>query len=196
MGLAVHALRRPSTSSNTASFLFIKPAAARFAADRDEAKGASLPLALSPVPRPKANLQAEVTEQIPPAAPPQAAATSRLYHGSHPQFQAQLLSLQSCSLPSFLQTPHLCCHLQRCHSCRSIHPPRLPGTLLCPCHALFLATLTSPILETIPALTYHIFCSFPSSQSPVLLPLKSIRNAQSFQRERQDIISGQFPALS
>lgn len=46
------------------------------------------------------------------------------------------------------------------------------------------------------ALTYHIFCNFPSFQSPVLLPLKSIRNSQSFQRERQDVISGQFLSLS
>lgn len=156
----------------------------------------SLPLALLPGPRPKANLQAKVTGQSPPPEPPWLLPHQGFIMDHTPQFQAQLLSLQSCSLTNFLQIPHLCCAAMTRDAAAAGSSVPSDCLTLCLCHALFLATLRSPILETISSLTYHIFFSFPSAQSPVLLPLKSIRNSQGFQRERQDIISGQFPTLS
>lgn len=133
----------------TVFFLFIKPATACLAGDGDGEKGASFPLALLPGPRPKANLPSSRSldrghlQSLPKLLPCQGFIMDQA-----PQFQAQLLFSQSCSLTSFSQTPHLCCccHCWRCRSCRSIHPLRLPDTLLCLWRALFLAALRSPIL--------------------------------------------------
>lgn len=132
----------------TASFLFIKPASACFAADGDAAKGASLPLALSPGPRPNANLPSLRSvgrihlQPLPRLLPGQG-----FIMDPTPQIQSQLPFLQGCCLTSFLQTPHpcCCCHPQRCCSCRSIHPLRLPDTALSlSCSILSNSQLTNP----------------------------------------------------
>lgn len=129
--------------------LFIKPATACLAGDGDGEKGASFPLALLPGPRPEANLPSSRSlDRVHLQSLPKLLPCQGFIMDQAPQFQAQLLFSQSCSLTSFSQTPHLCCccHCWRCRSCRSIHPLRLPDTLLCLWRALFLAALRSPIL--------------------------------------------------
>lgn len=131
----------------TASFLFIKPATACSAADGDGAKGASLPpsgtIAWSQT-KGQPSGQGHWTESTPRAS--LAAATSRLYHGSHTPVPgttpilAELLSNQFPPNPSSV----LCCHDQRCCSCRILRPFRLPDTLSLPCSILSNSQITNP----------------------------------------------------